>query len=80
MQFAGFLERLRFLVGWGMPMAPLPENAELRVRARLAWNGWPDSVHARKILAETEARDPVSAASWDRVVAAVRTDLETVNG
>ena len=50
MKLAGFMDRARFLIGWGMPADPLPENVELRIAARLAWNGWPDSVHARKVL------------------------------
>ena len=45
--------------------------AEKRTRARLAWNNWPDSGQARKVLAEYEARDDISARAWDRVVTAI---------
>jgi len=47
------------------------DPVELRVRCRLAWNNWPDTTEARKAIAEHEARDPYSAAAWDRVVAAI---------
>lgn len=54
------------------PAVPLPENVDLRTRARLAWNGWPDSAEARSIIAAHEAKDAYSAAAWDRVIAAIR--------
>ena len=71
MQIDGFWERVKFLVGWNMPAKPNPEGVERRIQARLAWNGWPDSANARKLLSEHEARDPQSAAGWDRVIVAV---------
>lgn len=46
-------------------------NSELRVIARLAWNGWPDNENSRREIAAHEARDPVSAAAWDRVLTAL---------
>lgn len=46
-------------------------RAEARVLARLAWNNWPDSETSRREIAAHEARDPVSAAAWDRVVNAL---------
>ena len=49
---------------------------EVRYRARLAWNNWPDSEASRRELAAHEARDPISAASWDRVVEAIRAEIE----
>lgn len=48
------------------------DNTELRVRARLAWNNWPDTPQARESIAAHEARDPYSAAAWDRVIAALQ--------
>lgn len=50
---------------------PIPENSELRVKARMAWNNWPDSEASRKAIAEQEMRDPYSADAWDRVIAAL---------
>lgn len=44
---------------------------EMRYRARLAWNNWPDTEEARLRIEEHEARDPYSAAAWDRVIAAL---------
>ncbi len=46
-------------------------GTELRVRARLAWNNWPDSDESRRIIANHEARDKYSADAWDRVIAAI---------
>lgn len=46
-------------------------SVELRVRCRLAWNGWSDNETSRMIIADQEAKDPVSARSWDRVVASI---------
>lgn len=45
--------------------------AERNVRARLAWNNWPDNETSRREIAAHEARDTVSAASWDRVIASI---------
>jgi hypothetical protein len=39
--------------------------------ARLAWNNWPDTDASRREIAAYEARDPTSAAAWDRVVVAL---------
>jgi hypothetical protein len=52
---------------------PPPTNdlTELRVRARLAWNNWPDNAASRKVIAEHEARDQFSARAWDRVIQSV---------
>lgn len=55
---------------------PDPNQHELRYRARLAWNNWPDTAETRERLAEHEARDPYSAAAWDRVIAAIEKILE----
>lgn len=49
----------------------MKEPSELRVLCRLAWNNWPDNDTSRREIAAHEARDPVSAAAWDRVVAAL---------
>ena len=38
---------------------PKPELKELRLKARLAWNGWPDDDHSRKRLNEHEQKDPL---------------------
>lgn len=46
--------------------------SELRIQCRLAWNNWPDNETSRREIAAHEARDPNSAASWDRVVAAIQ--------
>lgn len=46
-------------------------NKELRIQARLAWNNWPDNESSRREIAAHEARDPVSAGAWDRVVSAI---------
>ncbi len=51
------------------PQALAP--GELRVRCRLAWNGWTDSEHSRNIIAEHEMRDTPSRDAWDRVIAAL---------
>lgn len=52
------------------------DNREARIRARLAWNGWPDNENSRREIAAHEQRDPVSAAAWDRVIAALeKSDL-----
>lgn len=55
------------------PVMPASSSggAELRVRARLAWNNWPDSDESRRIIANHEARDKYSADAWDRVIAAI---------
>ena len=55
-------------------MTPIPELKELRIKARLAWNGWPDSDVSRKIIEGHELRDPFSACAWDRVIEAIKTD------
>lgn len=52
---------------------------ELRVRARLAWNNWPDNAQSREKIAEHEARDSYSARAWDRVIAAVRPSAIPIN-
>jgi len=46
-------------------------DKEARVIARLAWNNWSDNENSRREIAAHETRDPVSAAAWDRVVAAL---------
>lgn len=53
-------------------LLPCPENVEVRIQARLAWNNWPDNENSRREIAAHESRDPISAAAWDRVVEAVR--------
>lgn len=53
---------------------------EVRYRARLAWNNWPDSEASRREIAAHEARDPISAASWDRVIEAIRVEIERFQG
>lgn len=55
-------------------------GCELRVQCRLAWNNWPDSEASRKAIAEHEARDPYSAAAWDRVAAALQTAMQSPQG
>ena len=50
---------------------PRDDLREQRVKARLAWNGWPDTPESRKIIADHEARDPYSASAWDRVILAL---------
>lgn len=52
-------------------MTPDPELKELRALARMAWNNWPDSPASRQAIAEQEARDPISACAWDRVILAL---------
>lgn len=44
---------------------------EARILARLAWNNWPDNENSRREIAAHEARDPVSAEAWDRVVVSI---------
>jgi hypothetical protein len=44
---------------------------EMRVLARLAWNNWPDNENSRREIAAHEARDPISAEAWNRVVGAI---------
>lgn len=44
---------------------------EYRVRARMAWNNWPDTPEVRKRLEDRDRVDPVSAIAWDRVVKAI---------
>jgi len=51
--------------------AARPDLKELRVLARLAWNGWTDNAAARGAIAEQEERDAYSARAWDRVVEAI---------
>ena len=50
-------------------------GTELRVKARLAWNNWPNTADSRRVIAEHEARDKVSSAAWDRVIAILATGL-----
>lgn len=50
---------------------PSPYLVEERVKARLAWNGWPDTPEVRRLIAEYERRDPISACAWDRVIQAL---------
>lgn len=50
---------------------PQISPAELRVLCRLAWNNWPDSADSRRGIAAHEARDPISATAWDRVVGVI---------
>ncbi len=42
--------------------------------ARLAWNNWPDTEGSRREVAAHEARDPISAAAWDRVIVALQAE------
>jgi len=51
---------------------PNPDYKELRLKARLAWNNWPDNEHSRKAIEEHEAKDLFSARAWDRVVEALK--------
>lgn len=44
---------------------------EARILARLAWNNWPDNEGSRREIARHEERDPISAAAWERVIAAL---------
>lgn len=46
-------------------------DLELRIVARLAWNNWPDNENSRREIAAHEARDPISAEAWDRVIRAI---------
>jgi hypothetical protein len=55
------------------------ERKEIRRRARLAWNNWPDTEETRRKLDAHEARDSYSAAAWDRVVDAVLTFSPTTS-
>jgi hypothetical protein len=48
------------------------EVEELRTLARLAWNNWPDSTDARRVLAEQERKALAATEAWDRVVEAIR--------
>lgn len=54
----------------------MPNDKELRILCRLAWNNWPYSEAAVRELLAHEARDPHSAASWDRVIASIRKALQ----
>lgn len=49
-------------------LKPNEDLKELRIKARLAWNNWPDTEEARRVLLEHESRDPFSACAWDRVI------------
>lgn len=49
---------------------------ECRVKCRLAWNNWPDNETSRREIEAHEKRDPISAAAWDRVVAALRAEMD----
>lgn len=69
------------------PPAPTPSAGrervapdELRMLARLAWNNWPDNEKSRSELASFEAKDDISRASWDRVVAAILTATRPAAG
>ena len=53
-------------------LPPSDEFAELRTRALLAWNNWPDTAESRKVIAANHARDQFSVRSWDRVIRAIR--------
>ncbi len=50
---------------------PRDDLKEVRIKARLAWNSWPDNEDTRRNLTEYEERDPFSACAWDRVILAI---------
>lgn len=55
---------------------PREDLKEKRLRARLAWNGWPNTPESHRIIADHEARDPYSACAWDRVILAVTKEIQ----